>query len=66
MLNNIIYTVGHSNHSIDYFKELIDTYKINCIIDVRSVPASTYNPQFNKDALNNYLIYHKIIYFSRF
>ncbi len=50
-----IYTVGHSNHQIDYFLELIKFKEINCIVDVRSTPASSYSPQFNKVPLKNYL-----------
>jgi uncharacterized protein (DUF488 family) len=62
LINNLIYTVGHSNHHIEYFKELLDAFKINCLIDVRSVPASSYNPQFNKESLSNYLNHYKINY----
>jgi uncharacterized protein (DUF488 family) len=62
LISNLIYTIGHSNHRIDYFKELLDAYKIDCLIDVRSMPASAYNPQFNKDSLNNYLKHYKINY----
>ncbi|MGB4774809.1 MAG: DUF488 domain-containing protein [Daejeonella sp.] len=51
----IIYTVGHSTHQIDYFLELLRDYGITCLIDVRSVAASSYNPQFNKESLTNFL-----------
>ena len=43
-----IFTVGHSNHTIDYFLELLQAQNIDCLIDVRSMPASKYNPQFNQ------------------
>ncbi|HEX2934463.1 MAG TPA: DUF488 family protein [Bacteroidales bacterium] len=62
LIHNIVYTVGHSNHQIDYFRELLEAHEINCVIDVRSVPASAYNPHFNKETLSNYLKYHKINY----
>lgn len=62
LISNLIYTIGHSNHNIDYFKELLDTYNIDCLIDVRSMPASAYNPQFNKESLNNYLKLYQINY----
>ena len=62
VISNLIYTIGHSNHKIDYFKELLDAYQIDCLIDVRSMPASAYNPQFNKESLSNYLKYYKINY----
>jgi len=53
--NKLVYTVGHSNHPIDYFAELLYTFSINCLIDIRSVPGSSYNPQFNKESLQNFL-----------
>ena len=61
-MSNKAYTVGHSNHEIEYFHEILEAHSINCIIDVRSVPASAYTPQFNKDNLKNYLRAHNIQY----
>jgi uncharacterized protein (DUF488 family) len=58
----VIYTVGHSTHQIDYFLELLKTYSINCLIDVRSVAASSYNPQYNKEPLSNFLKNNGITY----
>ncbi|WP_414648338.1 DUF488 family protein, partial [Dinghuibacter sp.] len=49
-----IYTIGHSTHQLDYFLELLKGFSINCLIDVRSVAASTYNPQYNKEPLSNF------------
>lgn len=57
-----IYTVGHSNHQIDYFLELLKFKEINCLIDVRSMPSSSYSPQFNKLPLKNYLKNNGITY----
>ena len=57
-----IYTVGHSNHQIDYFLELLKFRNINCLIDVRSTPVSNYSPQFNKLPLKNYLKNNNITY----
>lgn len=51
----IIYTVGHSTHQLDYFLELLKEYGVSCLIDVRSVAASSYNPQYNKEPLTNFL-----------
>ncbi len=58
----IIYTVGHSTHQLDYFLELLKEYSVNCLVDVRSVAASTYNPQYNKEPLSNFLKANKITY----
>lgn len=57
-----VYTVGHSNHSSDFFIELIKNFSVNCIVDVRSVPASSYNPQFNKETLQSALKDNDILY----
>ena len=58
----IIYTVGHSTHQLDYFLELLKEYGVTCLIDVRSVAASSYNPQYNKEPLTNFLKSNGITY----
>lgn len=58
----IIYTVGHSTHQLDYFLELLTEYSVNCVVDVRSVAASSYNPQYNKEPLSNFLKNNQICY----
>lgn len=58
----IVYTVGHSTHQLDYFLELIKEYGVNCIVDVRSMPASAYNPQYNQEPFKNFLKKNKIMY----
>lgn len=57
-----IYTVGHSNHRLEVFLNLIEEYSVNCIIDVRTIAASSYNPQYNKSTLSNFLKKRNIIY----
>lgn len=44
----LVYTVGHSNQTIEEFIDLIKKYEVNCIIDVRTIPSSNYNPQFDR------------------
>jgi uncharacterized protein (DUF488 family) len=46
-----IYTVGHSTRPIEAFIELLQTFGITCLVDVRTVPRSRRNPQFNQDSL---------------
>lgn len=62
MTKPVIYTIGHSTHQIDYFLELLKAYSINCLVDVRSVAASSYNPQYNKEPLSDFLKNNGIIY----
>ena len=46
-----IYTIGHSNHSLDAFLGLLRSHQIEVLIDTRSSPFSRYSPQFNRDGL---------------
>ena len=47
----MIYTIGHSNHPIEKFIELLQAYKVETIVEVRSVPKSSYSTHFNKPNL---------------
>jgi uncharacterized protein (DUF488 family) len=58
----VIYTVGHSTHQLDYFLELLKAYWVDCLVDVRSVAASSYNPQYNKEPLSNFLKNNGVTY----
>jgi uncharacterized protein (DUF488 family) len=46
-----IFTVGHSNYTLEQFLELLVKAGITTIIDVRSTPRSRYNPWVNKDVV---------------
>ena len=50
-----LYTIGHSNHPIDKFILLLKDHQIEVLVDVRSTPFSRFNPQFNKNALQQVL-----------
>lgn len=50
-----LFTIGHSNHEFSWFLELLNEHKINCLVDVRSIAASRFNPQYNKKALSESL-----------
>ena len=58
----IIYTVGHSTHEIDYFVSLLKEYNVDYLVDVRSLAASSHNPQYNQEPLKNYLKNQGITY----
>ena len=59
---DIIYTVGHSNQTIESFQEELASFNINCIVDVRSTPYSKFTPQFNAEALSAVLKKNGIAY----
>lgn len=46
-----IMTIGHSNHPIESFLQLLLSNSVSLIIDVRTIPRSRHNPQFNKELL---------------
>lgn len=46
-----VYTIGHSNHSMETFLDLLRGQSIEVLIDTRSSPFSRYSPQFNRDSL---------------
>ena len=46
-----VFTIGHSTHPIGEFIELLKTNGVRQVIDIRTIPKSRHNPQFNSDAL---------------
>ena len=46
-----ILTIGHSTRHIEEFVSLLRAHNVTELIDVRTVPRSRYNPQFNRDSL---------------
>jgi len=61
-MNAEIFTIGHSTHSIDVFIELLQQHRIAVICDVRSIPYSRYNPQYNRENLKRALAERDIVY----
>jgi uncharacterized protein (DUF488 family) len=53
--NLLVLTIGHSTRTFDEFIEILKTYDINLVVDVRTVPHSRHNPQFNKEVLPDQL-----------
>lgn len=50
-----IYTIGHSTQKIEDFVALLKRYGITAVADVRSVPYSRWQPQFNREDLTQAL-----------
>jgi hypothetical protein len=48
---NPFFTVGHSTRPIEEFVALLTNAEVELVVDVRTVPRSRTNPQFNRDAL---------------
>jgi len=54
-MDDAIYTIGHSTHSIERFLELLKAHFVTALGDVRSHPYSRVNPQFNRELLKEAL-----------
>jgi uncharacterized protein (DUF488 family) len=50
-----VYTIGHSNHPIERFIELLQQHEVTLVADVRTLPASRFQPQFSRAALTRTL-----------
>lgn len=57
-----IYTIGHSTKPIKEFIAILKKYKIELLVDVRSIPGSSYNPQYNMKSLEKSLLKKGINY----
>lgn len=52
MTSTIIFTIGHSTRTLEEFVGLLQTYGVRLVADVRTIPRSRHNPQFNQDSLS--------------
>lgn len=58
----IIFTIGHSTRTIADFITILQEFNIQKVVDVRTIPRSRHNPQFNEEHLKNTLHKHTIGY----
>lgn len=56
------FTIGHSTRPIEEFIELLTASEVALVVDVRSVPRSRTNPQFNRETLPESLSGYQIAY----
>lgn len=57
-----IYTLGHSNRSFKEFIDILKTYKLKLVVDVRTVPKSLHNPQYSGSRFKQGLKRHGVEY----
>ncbi|RFU47613.1 DUF488 family protein [Paraburkholderia sp. DHOC27] len=56
------FTIGHSTHPLPEFVSLLKGAQIDTLVDVRSIPRSRTNPQFNQGTLPDALAREQIRY----
>lgn len=57
-----IYAIGHSTRPLDKFIEILRAHEITLLADIRTVPKSRHNPQFNRESLEAELPKAEIAY----
>lgn len=57
-----LFTIGHSNHTLERFLDLLAAHNIQTLVDVRTFPSSRYSPHFNQPALRDGLAARQIGY----
>jgi uncharacterized protein (DUF488 family) len=50
-LRGALFTIGHSTRPLDEFLALLQGHRVTQLADVRTIPRSRHNPQFNADTL---------------
>lgn len=57
-----IFTIGHSNYTVEKLIDMLKHYDINCVVDIRGTPYSKYNIQFDKENIKYTLNKEGFIY----
>jgi uncharacterized protein (DUF488 family) len=57
-----VYTVGHSTRTLDELVDLLRAFDVSVVADIRSIPRSRHNPQFNSDTLQSTLWARRLRY----
>ena len=58
----VVLTIGHSTRTLEEFVQLLEIYGLTLVVDVRMVPRSRHNPQFNKETLPTILKHYGVRY----
>jgi uncharacterized protein (DUF488 family) len=58
----VVLTIGHSTRTFEEFVQLLEVYGLTLVVDVRTVPHSRHNPQFNKENLSTSLKHYGVRY----
>ena len=48
---SIVLTIGHSTRTLEIFLHLLQAHRVTRLVDVRTIPRSRHNPQFNQETL---------------
>lgn len=57
-----VFTIGHSTRPLEEFVELLHAHNVTHLVDIRTIPRSRHNPQYEQTALQESLPKHGIQY----
>lgn len=57
-----LYTIGHSTRTLDEFAAMLRSFDIRVLADIRTIPRSRHNPQFNGDSIGPALLSQGLLY----
>lgn len=60
-----LFTIGHGTKTIEQLIKKLEDNKIDVLVDVRSIPYSRKNPQFNADAITRAFTKTKMLYLQK-
>jgi uncharacterized protein (DUF488 family) len=58
----VLFTVGHSTRSLEELVRILRAHGIERLVDVRTIPRSRHNPQFNRETLSKALHNRRLSY----
>src|SRR5262245_11794769 len=61
-MSHTFHTIGHSTHTLEEFVALLRAAEVTLVVDVRTVPRSRRNPQYNRETLPDALAGSGIAY----
>jgi uncharacterized protein (DUF488 family) len=60
-----VYTIGHSTRTAEEFTSILESFSIQVLVDIRTVPRSRKNPQYNREEAGRWLARAGIEYIHR-
>lgn len=61
-MSHVLWTIGHSTRPINEFLSLLKAHGVQRLVDVRTIPLSRHNPQFNRETLSTSLKNEELVY----
>jgi uncharacterized protein (DUF488 family) len=58
----VIFTVGHSTRTVEELVEMLRAHGVERLVDVRTIPRSRHNPQFNRETISKALHNRRLSY----